>query len=181
RRGNKWVYLDGYGKEVTSPVYDPVYWSIWADTGYASPLLNGYAAVSRDGKYGLLDSAGLEYLPCEYQGLVWDGGLGWLKMDDGWHAFRIPSAAVPTLAPYGQTDEEDDLCLVPLTTVFPDTYPGNGRRTDYTTIRDDNLNVRAGPGTQYEKIGSIPPGSAVRELGTSSTVPGWTFVLYQDW
>lgn len=181
RRGDKWVYLDGYGKEVTSPVYDPVYWNIWADTGYASPLLNGYAAVSRDGKYGLLDSAGLEYLPCEYQGIVWDGGLGWLKLDDGWHAFRIPSAAVPTPAPYGQTDEEDALRLVPLTTVFPDTYPGNGRRTDYTTIRDDNLNVRAGPGTQYEKIGSIPPGSAVRELGTSSTVPGWTFVLYQDW
>lgn len=180
RRGSKWVYLDGYGREVTEPVYDPVYSSVWSNTGFASPLLNGYAAVSRDGQFGLLDSAGLEYLPCQYQGVVWDGGLGWLQLDDGWHAFRIPSAAAQTPVPYEQS-EEDFLSHVPLTTVFPDTYPGNGRRTEYTTLRDDNLNVRAGPGTQYDKLGSIPPGSPVRELGTSSTVSGWTFVLYDDW
>ena len=45
RRGSKWVYLDGTGREVTTPDYDPVYRNIWNDIGYASPLLNGYAAV----------------------------------------------------------------------------------------------------------------------------------------
>lgn len=179
RRGSKWVYLDGTGREVTAPDYDPVYWNTWYDVGYASPLLNGYAAVCRDGKYGLLDSAGLEFLPCVYDGVVWDGGIGWLKLSDGWHAFRIPTAAqAPS---YPSPTPQDNLRDIPLTVVFPDTYPGNTRRVDYTTIRDDNLNVRAGPGTDYEKIGSIPPGSSVKELGTSSTVPGWTFVLYRDW
>jgi len=179
RRGSKWVYLDGSGREVTAPVYDPVYGSVWNDTDFASPLLNGYAAVSRDGKFGLLDSAGLEYLPCEASGVAWDGGLGWVKLADGWHGFRIPSA--PQTPTYPTPAEEDFLRGISLTTVFPDTYPGKGRRTEYTTIRDDNLNVRAGPGTEYDKIGSIPPGSPVQELGTSSTVPGWTFVKYQDW
>ncbi len=178
RRGSKWVYLDGSGNEVTAPCYDPVYWSFWDEGfGFAAPLRNGYAAVSREGKFGLLDSSGAEFVPCAYDGLVWDGFLGWVELADGWHAFTIPSAPAATPAP----EQADPLRHVPLTTVFPDTYPGNGRRVDYTTIRDDNLNVRAGPGTGYDKIGSIPPGSAVQELGTSSTVPGWTFVCYQDW
>lgn len=179
RRGSKWVYLDGSGREVTAPCYDPVYWNTWSDIGYASPLLNGYAAVCRDGKYGLLDSAGLEYLPCAYDGVAWDGGVGWLKLADGWHAFRIPTAAQQTSYPPPTT--QDDLRDVPLTTIFPDTYPGSTQWVNHTTIWDDNLNVRAGPGTDYEKIGSIPPGSPVKELGSSSTVDGWTFVLYQDW
>lgn len=181
RRGDKWLYLDGYGREVTAPCYDAVYWSPWAGEGHASPLLQGYAAVSRDGKFGLLDSAGLEYLPCNYDGVVWDGGIGWLKQADGWHAFRIPSAAQSTPAPYTGLPTEDRLRDVPLTTVFPDTTPGTGRRTQYTTIRDDNLKVREGPGTEYDVLGRIPPGSPVEELGTSSTVSGWTFVIYQDW
>lgn len=180
RRGSQWVYLDGSGNEVTAPCYDPVYWSFGdPNRGFASPLLNGYAAVCRDGRYGLLDSSGAEFVPCAYNGLVWDGALGWLKQDDGWYAFAIPSA--PAALPAPEEETEDPLRDVPLTTVFPDTYPGTGRRTQYTTIRDDNLNVRAGPGTEYDKIGRIPPGSAVQELGTSSTFPGWTFVLYQDW
>lgn len=179
RRGDRWLYLDGSGNEVTAPVYDSIYETPWNDIGYASPLLNGYAAVCREGMFGLLDSSGTEYLPCAYDGLVWDGALGWLKLTDGWHAFRIASATPVTASP--APAQGDPLRGVPLTTVFPDTYPGNGRRVQYTTIRDDNLNVRAGPGTEYPKIGHIPPGSSVQELGTSSTVDGWTFVLYQDW
>lgn len=181
RRGDKWLYLDGSGREVTAPSYDPVYWNSLQEIGYASPLLRGYAAVTRDGKFGLLDSAGLEYLPCGYDGVAWDGGVGWLKLSDGWHGFRIPSASQQTPLPCGSPAAEDHLRGIPLTVVFPDTIPGAERRTQYTTIRDDNLKVRAGPGTEYEQIGRIPPGSAVEELGTSSTVSGWTFVGYQDW
>lgn len=179
RRGEKWLYLDGSGNEVTAPVYDPVYRAPGDGTGYAAPLLNGYAAVSREGKFGLLDSAGAEFVPCAYDGLVWDGFLGWVKLADGWHGFTVPSAPVEELYPDPQPDP---LGRVPLTMVFPDTWPGNGRRTAYTTIRDDNLNIRSGPGTEYDKIGSFPPGTPVTELGTSSTVGGWTFVCqaYQN-
>ncbi len=180
RRGSKWVYLDDLGNEVTAPVYDGVYETIWEDRPLASPLLNSYAAVCRDGKFGLLDSAGKEFVPCAYDGLAWDGNLGWLKLADGWHAFTVPSAPSPTVSPV-QEEEPDLLRSVPLDVVFPDQYPAPGIHLEYTTIRDDNLNVRAGPGTEYEKINRLYPGSRVEELGTSSTVDGWVFVAYQGW
>lgn len=180
RRGSKWVYLDGLGKEVTAPVYDGVYQTLWEDAFLASPLLNGYAAVCRDGKFGLLDSAGKEFVPCDYDGLAWDGNLGWLKLADGWHAFSVPSAPSPTVSPV-QEEEPDLLRNVSIYLVFPDRYPSPGIHPEYTTIRDDNLNVRAGPGTEYDKISSLYPGSRVEVLGSSSTVDGWVFVAYQDW
>lgn len=185
RRGTKWIYLDRQGTEVTAPCYDAVYTDPWDSQGWASPLLSGYAVVSRDGKLGLLDSAGLEFLPCTYAGLVWDGTVGWLQQADGWHAFSIPSAAAPVInqTPAAQDlrNEPELLRYVPLTMVYPDVFWAAGDGHTYTTIPDDNLNVRAGPGTEYEKIGSLPPGSSVEELGASSTAPGWALVAYQDW
>ena len=37
-------------------------------------------SVSRDGKFGLLDSTGAELVPCAYDGLVWDGGTAWVRL-----------------------------------------------------------------------------------------------------
>ena len=76
-------------------VYDPDYllrahrWS----AARAAPLLNGYAVVSRDGQFGLLDGSGAEFVPCAYDGLVWDGGTAWVKQDDGWHEYTIPGVS----------------------------------------------------------------------------------------
>lgn len=181
RRGSKWVYLDRQGTEVTAPCYDAVYTDPWQYRGWASPLLSGYAVVSRDGKLGLLDSAGLEFLPCTYDGLVWDGTLGWLQQADGWHAFSIPSAAAPVDSTQLFGKEPELLRYVPLTLVYPDVFWADSDSHTYTTIADDNLNVRAGPGTEYEKVSSLPPGSSVEELGASSTASGWSLVAYQDW
>lgn len=184
RRGSQWVYLDQQGNEVTAPCYDAVYTDLSGETGWASPLLSGYAVVSRDGKLGLLDSAGLEFLPCQYEGLVWDGTLGWLQQADGWHAFSIPSAAPPAsqaAAAQRLQQEPELLRYVPLTMVYPDVFWAADDSHICTTITYDNLNVRAGPGTEYEKIGGLPPGSTVEELGASSTAPGWSLVAYQNW
>lgn len=181
RRGSKWVYLDRQGTEVTAPCYDAVYTDPWEYRGWASPLLSGYAVVSRDGKLGLLDSAGLEFLPCTYDGLVWDGTLSWLQQADGWHAFSIPSAAAPVVTTQLFGKEPELLRYVPLTMVYPDVFWAASDSHICTTIPDDNLNVRAGPGTEYEKISGLPPGSTVEELGGCSTAPGWSLVAYQDW
>lgn len=184
RRGSQWVYLDRQGTEVTAPCYDAVYTDPWGSQGWACPLLSGYCVVCRDGKLGLLDSAGVECLPCTWDGLVWDGSLGWLRQADGWHAFSIPSAAAPVLpqTPGAQIAREEPALLryVPLTMMYPDVFWAEDDSHRYTTISDDNLNVRAGPGTEYEKIGSLPPGSAVEELGASSTATGWSLVAYQE-
>lgn len=180
RRGSQWIYLDQQGTEVTAPVYEAVYQDPWGNLSLASPLLNGYAAVCRDGKFGLLDSAGQEFVPCTYDGLVWDGSLGWIKLADGWHAFSVPSAPTPTATP-AQPEEPDLLRWVSIDLVFPDTYPPDYYHPIYRTISYDNLNVRAGPGTEYDKVGSLLPGSNVEQLGGSSTTDEWIFVAYQDW
>lgn len=72
--------------------------------------------MSRDGKFGLLDSTGAEFVPCAYDGLVWDGGTAWVRLGDDWHEYSIPGVTKP--------DPLDDL---PESIVAPDTRP---TRTD---------------------------------------------------
>ena len=64
--------FDRKGNQVTQAVYDAVYGGLdfmrITRQKYASPLLNGYAAICRDGKWGVLDAAGKEYIPCDYAG-----------------------------------------------------------------------------------------------------------------
>ena len=83
--GDKWAYLDRKGNQVTQAVYDAVYGGLdfYEDytPKYASPLLNGYAAICRDGKWGVLDAAGKEYIPCDYAGAAWNGHILWLQKD----------------------------------------------------------------------------------------------------
>ena len=173
QRDGKWVYLDTAGREVTEPCYDSVY----APDYYteeplvyrrAAPLLNGYAPVSRDGKFGLLDSTGAEFVPCAYDGLVWDGGTAWVKLADGWHEYSIPGVTKP--------DPLDDL---PESIVAPDTRP---TRTDIVFFSVDTagerLNVRTGPGLEYDILDKLSDSAQVRLYGALSTAPGWALVKY---
>ena len=173
QRDGKWVYLDTAGREVTEPCYDSVY----APDYYteeplvyrrAAPLLNGYAPVSRDGKFGLLDSTGAEFVPCAYDGLAWDGGTAWVKLADGWHEYSIPGVTKP--------DPLDDL---PESIVAPDTRP---TRTDIVFFSVDTagerLNVRTGPGLEYDILDKLSDSAQVRLYGTLSTAPGWALVKY---
>ena len=173
QRDGKWVYLDTAGREVTEPCYDSAY----APDYYteeplvyrrAAPLLNGYAPVSRDGKFGLLDSTGAEFVPCAYDGLVWDGGTAWVRLGDGWHEYSIPSVTKP--------DPLDDL---PESIVAPDTRP---TRTDIVFFSVDTagerLNVRTGPGLEYDILDKLSDSAQVRLYGALSTAPGWALVKY---
>ena len=92
--GGNWAYIDRSGNLVTEAVYEPV-WHSWGEENpptYAASLQNGYAAVCRDGKWGLLDSTGTEVLPCEYAGTAWEGTVLWVKTEDGWHKAELPAA-----------------------------------------------------------------------------------------
>ena len=61
----------------------------------------------------------------------------------------------------------------------PDTYPA---RTDAVFFMADadstnRLNLRAGPGLEYDILGKISS-STLRVYGYSSAVPGWALVRY---
>ena len=173
QREGKWVYLDTAGHEVTAPCYDGIYRpNHYTDEplvfARAAPLLNGYAVVSRDGKFGLLDSTGAEFVPCAYDGLVWDGGTAWVRLGDGWHEYSIPGVTKP-----------DPLADLPESIVAPDTRP---TRTDIVFFSVDTagerLNVRTGPGLEYDILDKLSDSAQVRLYGTLSTAPGWALVKY---
>ena len=173
QREGKWVYLDTAGHEVTAPCYDGIYRpNHYTDEplvfARAAPLLSGYAVVSRDGKFGLLDSTGAELVPCAYDGLAWDGGTAWVKLADGWHEYTIPGVTKP--------DPLDDL---PESIVAPDTRP---TRTDIVFFSVDTagerLNVRTGPGLEYDILDKLSDSAQVRLYGALSTAPGWALVKY---
>ena len=93
--GDKWAYLDRKGNQVTQAVYDAVYGGLdfYEDytPKYASPLLNGYAAICRDGKWGVLDAAGKEYIPCDYAGVAWTAISSGCSGTDTGKAERCPA------------------------------------------------------------------------------------------
>lgn len=96
--GEKWAYVDRNGNLKTEAVYS----AVWGTQGeynnpedptapkYAACLQNGYAAICRDGKWGLLDATGAEVIPCEYPGVAWEGTTLWVKAEDGWHTAELP-------------------------------------------------------------------------------------------
>lgn len=89
-----WAYLDRAGNLVTEAKYSPIWGTESMDGSsqpcYAACLRNGYAAVCRDGLWGLLDSSGAEVLPCENQGVAWEGTHLWVKSNDTWQEVSLP-------------------------------------------------------------------------------------------
>ena len=91
----KWAYMDRNGNLMTGADYDPVF-AVEQEGNrptQAAELVNGYAAVSRQGRWGLLDETGAEVIPCRYDGLAWTGQQLWVRQEDGWHAFRLDAGA----------------------------------------------------------------------------------------
>ena len=61
--------------------------------------------------------------------------------------------------------------------VQPTTYYNEGEQPSYTTPGDSGMNLRAGPGTDYDKVTSVPAGTAVTALGTNED-GSWVVVNY---
>ncbi len=91
----KWGYLDRNGELVTEAVYDPVcsdaFWEAEEEPVYGAHLRNGYAVVRRGDGWGLLDATGTEVIPCEEQGVAWEGTTLWIENETGWHKTELPA------------------------------------------------------------------------------------------
>lgn len=61
--------------------------------------------------------------------------------------------------------------------VQPTTYYNEGEQPSYTTPGDSGMNLRAGPGTDYDKVTSVPAGTDVTALGTNED-GSWVVVNY---
>lgn len=54
-----------------------------------------------------------------------------------------------------------------------------GQQPSYKTPADANMNLRAGPGTDFDKVAQIPMGTAVTALGSNAD-GSWVVVQYND-
>ena len=61
--------------------------------------------------------------------------------------------------------------------VQPTTYYNEGEQPTYTVTDGNNLNMRGGPGTDYDKIGQVPASTGVTALGTNED-GSWIVVNY---
>ena len=61
--------------------------------------------------------------------------------------------------------------------VQPTTYYNEGEQPTYTVTPDNNLNMRAGPGTDYDKVSQVPASTSVTALGTNED-GSWVVVNY---
>lgn len=61
----------------------------------------------------------------------------------------------------------------------PTTVFAESERPAYTTTPDASMNLRAGPGTDYDKVTSVPAGTAVTALGTNED-GSWVVVQIGD-
>lgn len=73
-----------------------------------------------------------------------------------------PESTEPEPTPEPTPANFDGLAEQP-TTVFAE-----GEQPSYTTTADASMNLRAGPGTNFDKVTSVPAGTAVTALGTNS-------------
>ena len=165
----KWGYINLQGVLVTDTVYEPVYGNDYANNyalRYASPLLNGYAAVCRDGKWGVISSAGNEYILCEYEYAAWNGHVLWLKQNGKWQSQRIPGV------PKDWTDTKMNIW----------TYPKELKATDHywRVTSDVGLNMRVGPGTNYNKWQLVPVHTCLQDLGHNEDNT-WMLSKYAGW
>lgn len=60
----------------------------------------------------------------------------------------------------------------------PTTVYAEGEQPNYTVTPDSNMNLRAGPGTDFDKVAQIPAGTAVTALGTNADET-WVVVQYE--
>ncbi len=61
----------------------------------------------------------------------------------------------------------------------PVTLFAQGQQPGYKTPADANMNLRAGPGTDFDKVAQIPLGTAVTALGSNAD-GSWVVVQYND-
>ena len=60
----------------------------------------------------------------------------------------------------------------------PTTIYNEGEQPSYTVTPDSSMNLRAGPGTDFDKVAQVPASTAVTALGTNADET-WVVVQYE--
>lgn len=124
------------------------------------------APVKLNGKWGVIDSTGKEYIPCEYEYAAWNGHVLWLKQNGKWQSQRIPGV------PKDWADTKMNIW----------TYPKELKATDHywRVTSDVGLNMRVGPGTNYNKWQLVPAHTCLQDLGHNEDNT-WMLSKYAGW
>lgn len=173
-----WGYLDAQGSIVLPFEYE----GGWAESTQDVLANNGtealpYAAsyggvvVNKGDQYALYDTAGNCVIDFgSYEALrPLHGDKLWAKQGGKWGVLQLSQPLGTSQTGYATPGTG--------VTVAPDVLESSTVVCD----ADGGLVLRAGPGADYERLGSIPKGTAVQVLGRSSTADGWLYVEYGGW
>lgn len=175
RQDGAWGYLDAQGQTVL-PFEFEANWDL-ANAGLNNPDLAlpygasaGYIVVSRDGQDALYTVGGecvIDFGAYEELRPV-HGDKLWARQNGQWGVLQL-TAGLADAAVYA----------APATgvTVAPDTAQDRAVVAD----ADSGLVLRAGPGTDYERLGAVPSGTWMQVQGSSSAVSGWAYVDQGGW
>ena len=105
-------------------------------------------------------------IPCEYEYAAWNGHVLWLKQNGKWQSQRIPGV------PKDWTDTKMNIW----------TYPKELKATDHywRVTSDVGLNMRVGPGTNYNKWQLVPAHTCLQDLGHNEDNT-WILSKYAGW
>lgn len=167
-----WGYCDQSGVLVIPCIYQPqMTLSIMNETvEYPYADLSGMVVVKdRSGEKLVLDVHGRELIPAgQYEDLApARDGCVWAKRNGLWGLLQVSD--------YTEANSE---VILPDGCVAPDVTFCRIDSLCTRTTADHGLVIRKGPGTDYEKIDSIPYSTTVWECGYKSDVPGWVVVHY---
>lgn len=171
KQNGAWGYLNAAGETVLPFEFEGA-WTQPNGDALAYAASYGCVVVARGGQYALYDTAGnclIDFGTYEALRPVWGDKL-WAKQDGKWGVLQLS-------APLAETQTGASVMPAGLA-VEPDVTE-NG----YTVVADadSGLVLRAGPGTEYDRLGSIPKGTQMQVLGSSSTVSGWLYVAQGGW
>ena len=175
-RGGQWGYLDGKGNVVID-FMGVANWD-YANRNQVSgqelvyPASYGCVVVTgSDGTDALFAADGTQILPFgSYEDLrPVHGDKLWARQDGKWGVLQLD-------APRGDS-QTGYATLATGVQVAPDVMTSRSVVSD----ANDGLVLRAGPGTDYDRLGSVPLGTAMQVLGSSSSVPGWVYVDQGGW
>ena len=173
-----WGYCDQSGTLVIPCIYQPqMRISIMNETvEYPYADLSGMVVVKdQSGEKLILDVHGNEVISAgQYEDLApARDGCVWAKQNGLWGLLQVQD----------YTENNADVTL-PDGCVAPDVTLSRIDSLCTRATADHGLVMRKGPGTDYEKIDSIPYGTIVWECGYRSDIPDWVVVYYNgiyDW
>ena len=82
--------------------------------------------------------------------------------------------------PYQESSQATGDISFPLLQVQPTGIVNEELRLTYVTTASPSLNVRTGPGTNYDRLVQLPEGTIITGIGVADGIGGWIVAEYSD-